>query len=120
MKKTAIILIAIIISVNIPPIKSIFEVFLGRVQYYTTKTHGFSDSDYAFQGRTFDEVLNSFEEYKQGCHLPEVVLYRTFAMNPLKIWLWGEYLFHPRYRLPYLEMPPGYEFRTLKRSCYES
>lgn len=32
----------------------------------------------------------------------DTVLYRNFAMNPLKFWRWGEYVFNWRYRLPYI------------------
>ena len=31
----------------------------------------------------------------------DTILYRVFAINPLKFWRWGEYLFDWRYRLPY-------------------
>ena len=31
----------------------------------------------------------------------DTILYRVFAINPLKFWRWGEYLFDRRYSLPY-------------------
>ncbi|MBC7920266.1 MAG: hypothetical protein H7Z75_04175 [Ferruginibacter sp.] len=30
------------------------------------------------------------------------MLYRTFRRNPLYVWRWRDYAFHPRYQLPYL------------------
>lgn len=117
MKKTLIVIYIVIFLVNIPPIKSLFEVFLGKVHYYTTANHGFSDSDYSFKRRTFDEVWNNYEVYKRECKTPDMILYRTFKMEPQKVWLWGEYLFYRKYRLPYLQMPKGYDYRTLKRRC---
>lgn len=47
-------------------------------------------------------ILNRPNFY--GCNdMPasDTVVYRLFAINPLKFWRWSEYIFDWRYRLPY-------------------
>jgi hypothetical protein len=115
-KRMIILAIFLVIS-NLPPLKSLLEVFLSKPYYYTTKTHKFNGYEYNSKGAVYDEVANGFDEYKEACKQPEIILYRTFTAKPYKFWLWGEYLFHPKYRLLYLPMPDDYDYDLLNRRC---
>ncbi len=52
----------------------------------------------------------------------DTIVYRLFAINPLKFWRWGEFLFNWRYRLPYtnwekVESRRGYGILKFQRTC---
>lgn len=115
--KTIIILAVIFVLTNVSPIRPFLEIFFSPTYYYTTGDGAFSDSEMIFKGRLFDGVERRFTNFKEVCKLPDAVLYRTFRREPQRFWLWGQYLFHPKYRLPYLEVPPGYHYDQLNTRC---
>ena len=118
MKRLLIFLGILLAASNIPPIKPFIEIFIsGSSYYYTTFDHSFNDEEIAFKGRNYEEVLRIFDNYKTICGECDVVLYRTFIKVPWKFWLWGEYLFHPKYRLAYIEMPKNYRYNMLNYKC---
>lgn len=62
-----------------------------------------------------------------GCRaMPQsdTVVYRLFAINPLKFWRWGEYIFSWRYRLPYADWEAikkrrGFDYLKISKDCME-
>ena len=121
MKRLLIVLVILLAAFNIPPIKPFIEAFLvGNSYYYTTIDHSFDDGEMAFKGRDYETVLRRFDNYKVVCGTCDLVLYRTFIKVPWKFWLWGEYLFHPKYRLAYFKMPKNYQYNLLGFRCPNS
>ena len=117
MKRLFIFLAILLVAFNIPPIKPFIDIFISNSHYYyTTIDHSFNDSEMASKGRNYEEVLRIFNNYKVTCGECDVVLYRTFIKVPWKFWLWGEYLFHPKYRLAYLKMPINYRY-SMNNKC---
>lgn len=54
----------------------------------------------------------------------DTVVYRLFAINPLKFWRWGEYIFSWRYRLPYADWEAikkrrGFDYLKISKDCME-
>ena len=54
----------------------------------------------------------------------DTVLCRLFAINPLKFWRWGEYIFDWRYRLPYADWEAikkrrGFDYLKISKDCME-
>jgi hypothetical protein len=88
LKKGMLVFLLIVLVVNyVPPVKGLLD--FGQKYYYTTLHEG---------------ALRRFELYKQeNPATTDTVLYRTFKRNPLLIWRWHDYLFHPRYKLPYID-----------------
>lgn len=120
MKKASIILAGIMLLFNLPPIKPFIEVFVVEGSYdYTTINESFYDSEMLFKGRTCETVLRNFDNFKAVCGECDVVLYRTFIKTPYKFWLWGEYVFYEKYRLPYMGLPGGYKYKTIKYRCQD-
>jgi hypothetical protein len=113
----AIYLVSILFIANIWPLKNILQIFFGGPYYYTTKAHGFNAFELNSKGLTFDMAYEEFNRYKETCKQPNITLYRTFMAKPYKFWLWGEYLFHPKYKLPYLPMPVDYDYNLLNQRC---
>ncbi|MFC4263275.1 hypothetical protein ACFOWM_10325 [Ferruginibacter yonginensis] len=77
---------------------------------YSNISGTFTMMENSIQGRLFKKppngefILNRPNFY--GCNLmpqSDTVVYRLFAINPLKFWRWGEYIFDWRYRLPYTD-----------------
>ena len=100
-----IVLLVLVVFSNFPPLRPFIEIFVfPRPMYYTTIDHGFNDEEILFKGRDYETVSRLFENYKEMNGKPNAVLYRTFPIEPWRFWLWLQYLSHPKYRLPYLEM----------------
>jgi hypothetical protein len=55
------------------------------------------------KGRDFDLVNRAFERYRREHDQPQARLFRTERIIPWECWNWGDYLVHPRWRLPYRE-----------------
>jgi hypothetical protein len=120
MKKIFVILACIVVCFNLPPIKPFIEVFLLKGTYaYTTINQSFYDSEMLFKGRTYQTVERNFDNFKVVCGECDVVLYRTFIKTPWKFWLWGEYILYKKYRLPYISLPGGYKYKTIKYRCQD-
>jgi hypothetical protein len=96
-----IVFIIILLICNYTPVKWILD--FGKEYHYST-LHGEATAwEMPSKGHSFENVLEGFEQYKQlNSHTTDTILYRNFRRNPLHIWKWHEYLFHPRYKLPYL------------------
>ncbi len=83
------------------------------------------------QGRIFGRyykdafILNKRNAY--GCVAllqSDTIVYRLFAINPLKFWRWGEYIFSWRYRLPYtdweaIKKKRGFGYLKISKGCME-
>jgi hypothetical protein len=54
-------------------------------------------------GRAFANLRSYFSEKKEDG--TPLILYRCFSFPPHYFWYWGEYLFHPRWRVPYKKCP---------------
>ncbi|MCA0228913.1 hypothetical protein [Runella limosa] len=83
------------------------DTFMGRPRQYL-----FVTEDYRFHVYLQDDlsrVKASFDEYQKTQH-QKVVLYRTFAKNPLYFWKWRSYLWDEKYEYPYKELPLGVRF----------
>ena len=118
MKQVLISIGIVLLIFNTPPIKAFMEAFaFSRSYYFTTKDHSFNGKEMAFKRSTYDMVMRSFDHYKENCGKPNAVLYRTFSVVPWKFWLWGEFIFHPKYRLPYIKMPMNYHYNLLIPPC---
>lgn len=88
---------------NLPPVKPLLEMFFSPPYRYVTVDNGFKDGyENNRMGKSYDEVMLLFDQFKREHNKPDLVLYRTFTIKPYKFWLWGEYLFHPKYKQPYL------------------
>ena len=67
--------------------------------------------------------------FLEGCKAPRIpqsdtIVYRLFAINPLKFWRWGEYIFDWRYRLPYtdweaIKKKRGFGYLKISKGCME-
>lgn len=70
-------------------------------------------------------ILNRPNFY--GCNnmpMGDTLVYRLFAINPLKFWRWGEYVFNWRYRLPYtswekIKKRRGFGYLKVSKGCME-
>jgi hypothetical protein len=102
---------------NAPSLKALLEAFLSKPYYYTTKSHGFNARELKSKGLTYDRVISQFEEFKTVCKQLDAKLYRTFKVKLYKIWLWGEYIYHPKYRLSYFPLLDGYHYDLLNFWC---
>ncbi|WP_149240959.1 hypothetical protein [Dyadobacter sp. 32] len=74
--------------------------FNGSDFYYTSQNCGFSNRGLFIESH--EELLSEFEKYRKK-NPTDSTLYRTFKINPLKFWFWKEYIFDPKYDLPYKE-----------------
>ena len=70
---------------------------------YQSSDRGFSALECPEKGATFNQVLESFEQYKLAHQLPGSQLRRTFKKNYLDFGEWAEYGSHPRWKLEYME-----------------
>lgn len=101
-----IIIIGVIIISNITPVSFILgflsqdRTFYGFDFLYNSGKCGFSNRGLYLE--THQELLAAFDEYKSK-NPNDSTLYRTFKVSPLKFWFWKEYLFEPKYKLPYKE-----------------
>jgi hypothetical protein len=89
------------ISNYIPPIKGLLE--FGTTYTYTTLHGRLQPWEMPGKQPDFQGAMRRFERYKQeNPQSADTILYRTFRRNPLIVWRWHDYFFHPRYKLPYL------------------
>ena len=75
---------------------------------YSNSSGTFTASETPSKGRVFEKpskgefILNRPNFYDcKDMPQTDTVVYRLFAINLLKFWRWGEYIFNWRYRLPY-------------------
>src|SRR5689334_20343829 len=95
--KRILLLIAIIILINIPPLNWIS----GHDDILYSNANGrFTFDEVNMSGRNYELCLVNFEAYKKS-HTKDTVLYRINKINILKFWRWGDYLTKEKYRLPY-------------------
>jgi len=98
---------------------------------YSNISGTFTTLEIPIQGRLYKKppngefILNRPNFY--GCKaMPQsdTVIYRLFAINPLKFWRWGEYIFSWRYRLPYADWEAikkrrGFDYLKISKDCME-
>jgi hypothetical protein len=103
LKKGMLVFLLIVLVVNyVPPVKGLLD--FGQKYYYTTLHGEVQPWEMPSKQPNFEGALRRFELYKQeNPATTDTVLYRTFKRNPLLIWRWHDYLFHPRYKLPYID-----------------
>jgi hypothetical protein len=95
-------LMMVLIS-NYTPVKGFLD--LKQVYRYSTLQRELQTSERPFKGCDYSCVEMVLEEFKQKHpQTTDTTLYRTFTRNPIIFWRWHEYLFHPRYKLPYLHL----------------
>lgn len=85
------------------------------------------------QGRVYKEFSTKYfildKSALEECKIPHIpqsdtIVYRLFAINPLKFWRWGEYIFDWRYRLPYtdweaIKKKRGFGYLKISKGCME-
>ena len=99
---------------------------------YSNISGTFTVMETPIEGRAFGEynkdafILNKSKSY--GCVKElqnDTIVYRLFAINPLKFWRWGEYIFDWRYhRLPYTDWAAikekrGFGYLKISNGCME-
>ncbi|CAG4988739.1 hypothetical protein DYBT9275_00148 [Dyadobacter sp. CECT 9275] len=106
-QKTVIIaILSVIIISNTAPVSFILgfifqdRIFYGFDFFYNSGQCGFSNRGLAIENH--EELISEFKKYSQK-NPSDSILYRTFKIYPLKFWFWKEYIFDPKYRLPYKE-----------------
>ena len=91
--------IGILLLTNLPPLH--WMITFGHEYTYITR-YGDRFNEMQNFAPTFKDVNSNFNRYLKA-NPSDKTLYRTFKINPLKFWLWSDFLFHPRYQLPYFE-----------------
>jgi len=86
-----------IILLNIPPIKYIFGNDDCR---YSNANGSFTFQEANFNSRDYENAKWKFSEYKKR-NSTDTIMYRLCRINLLYVWQYGDYLFSPKYRLPY-------------------
>ena len=105
MKKTLIIIMAIVVISNLP----FFSFFIRENYSYSNVDGTFKFTEDAGKGATFKTVIMRYGIFL--CQHPEKDqgdnrLFRTFTLKPWRFWEWGQWIFrNERFFLPYLE--PG-------------
>ena len=89
----------LIIITNIYPVLSDWQWY-----HYTTKDRKFQFYEFPAKGRDLEMMNRAWEGYKNMNHPTDIVIYRTFAINPLKFWQWRDYFTNPRYQYPYVSI----------------
>lgn len=110
MKKNTFIILGIILFIavsNIPIISFLIDtitnqrgLLYGSRYQFISKNDGFNSEKYIWT--TEQELINHFSDYKKN-NPRDSVLYRTFKINPLKFWLWRDYIVEPYYKYPYID-----------------
>jgi len=136
-KKLFWIIFAIVLFTNWPLFQNITG--LNRWYYmYSNQSGTYTKMEVPIQGRLYRKppggkfILNRPEYFLNrsnyyGCNLmpqSDTVVYRLFAINPLKFCRWGEYIFDWRYRLPYadwetIKKKRGFEELKVSYGCME-
>jgi hypothetical protein len=97
----SILLVVMVLLTNYTPLKGLLD--LKHVYHYSTLQGELQTAERPFKGCNYGCVEMVLEEYKrQYPQSGDTILYRTFKRNPLIFWRWHDYVFHPRYKLPYL------------------
>lgn len=122
--------IPLLVITNWPGFKNITG--LNKWYYlYSNSSGSYTVMEVPIQARVFRKppdgkfILNRPGSY--GCNLmpqTDTVVYRLFAINPLKFWRWYEYIFDWRYRLPYanwqeIEKKRGFGRLKVSKGCME-
>ncbi|MBK9958066.1 MAG: hypothetical protein IPP11_05655 [Chitinophagaceae bacterium] len=99
---------------------------------YSNISGTYTKMENPFQGRIFGKyykdafILKKRNAY--GCVTTlqsDTIVYRLFAINPLKFWRWGEYIFDWRYRcVPYtdweaIKKKRGFGYLKISKGCME-
>ena len=98
---------------------------------YSNISGTYTKMEIPIQGRKYKKppkgefILNRPNFY--GCkEMPQsdTIVYRLFAINPLKFWRWGEYIIDWRYRLPYthweaIRKKRGFGYLKISKDCME-
>ena len=87
-----------IMSFLIDTIASQRGLLYGSKYQFISGNYGFNSEKYIWT--TEQELLRHFSDYKRT-DPTDTVLYRTFKINPLKFWLWRDYVVVPYYKYPY-------------------
>jgi len=98
MKKIVIlVLIGIILISNIVPKVNIGERFL-----FSIKNGDFYYAYIPSKGGELEQLNDRFAQFSDTLSKQET-LYRRFDRNWWKFWYWGDYLFNPKWKYPYLK-----------------
>ncbi|WP_461097116.1 hypothetical protein [Spirosoma luteolum] len=111
-------LLLLVIVTNCPPFRWLVKFQMDNI--YFTQDGGTVLEEMPGFGGHYEAVERGFEEHKRLFpNRHDTVLYRAFKMNPLAFWHWYDYLFHPRYKLPYRQYVPNPALRdSLQREAY--
>lgn len=96
-------LITFIIISNIPPIESLFTLFIDDTHYrFSNGDGGFTGTDIEFKNRHYNLSPVVPSKYRQlNPNSIDTIVYRIFWKNPLTFWRWRKYFYDKRYKLPY-------------------
>ncbi len=96
----------ILLFIGILNISPVVPVYLGiggilEHYYYATEDRQFEFTEISGK-RGLDVMQRSFNDFQsENPSTQDTTIYRTFRLNPLKVWKWREYLTHPRWDYPY-------------------
>lgn len=97
----SVLFIFLLLLTNYTPLKGFLD--LKHAYHYSTWHGELQTAERPFKGCDYRCVGMVLEEFKQqNPHSSDTILYRTFKRNPFVFWRWHDYVFHPRYKLPYL------------------
>lgn len=76
---------------------------LMQTYHYSAADGEFEFRETTGKGRDLEMMQLQFESFRKNNSnlVQDTTIYRTFRMNPLKVWKWREYLIHPRWNYPY-------------------
>jgi hypothetical protein len=100
-KRNTIIIIAVIVLSNLPPLKWPFTWFDHNDYRYSNDNGSFTYEEFQFKDRDFKMGWGGFLYFKENCKCSDTVLYRLNRNNPFKFWRYGDYIFKKKYHLPY-------------------
>lgn len=102
------ILVIIILIINLPPMYILVHVLDRDDCKYSTADSMFTYTENNFKGQDFNHGLRLFQAFKEqvrkkdaGYAGLDTTLYRVTKKEMYKIWLYGDYLFADKYRIPY-------------------
>jgi hypothetical protein len=73
--------------------------------YYSSADGGFAFGEFPAKGLDLNVMERQWALYRMKKQPLDTNIYRNFAINPLKFWLWKDYLLHERYKYPYKAWP---------------
>ncbi len=100
MLRYLLIFLGIIVLINIPPVRWIFNLVDHQNVDFSNATGTFTFSEMNEKERNDRMCQYKWESFKKTGN-PDTLLYRITPKNHLQIWNYGDYLFKQKYSYPY-------------------